>query len=340
MLDSPLPQPGVDVDPDATRRAFLKKLAIGGAAAAIGTQVAPLRAFAQEEGEDGGTGDASDDGTGESPGGSSGTTEPGTEGESEEPAVELTPDEERLTFLAGIALAGATIYRAATGDEDTGAEGEEEASTETTTTLPSITVPPLAEPVVEVLRVFGSHHSQQANALNGLLTTAVALPNGSLVAQVRGAIGTATDEGAVLGILRDLEERIAATHLQALADLEDANDAKLVATALPVVGQHALVLGLMGTTPVPLEEIVPEEQTTDGALDEGTYPSDGTTSPEDVPGQTPSEEPEGNAGGEGADPDTGTEQNPEDGTEQSGGGAGDGGSTDAGGSANDPESEG
>ncbi|HMJ77874.1 MAG TPA: twin-arginine translocation signal domain-containing protein, partial [Iamia sp.] len=129
------------VESDATRRAFLKKVAIGGAAAAIGTQVLPLRAFAQEEGE---------------------TTEPGTEGEEE---VELTPDEERMTFLAGIALAGATVYRAATGDETPAEEDEEEdsgGSTTTTTTLPPITVPSLAEPVVEVLRVFGSHHSQQA----------------------------------------------------------------------------------------------------------------------------------------------------------------------------------
>lgn len=324
------------VESDATRRAFLKKVALGGAAAAIGTQVLPLRALAQEgEGEDG-EGAGGDDPTSE-------TTEPGTEGESEEPAVELTPDEERVTFLAGIGLAAATIYRAATGDEAEDEDDEETTTTapsSTTTTLPPITVPPLAEPVVEVLRVFGSHHSQQATGLNTLLTTLVEAANGTLVAEVRGALDGAADEAAVLGILRDLEERIAATHLQAIADLEDVNDAKLVATALPVVSQHALVLGQIGATPTPLEELVPEEQTTDGALDEATYPSDGTTAPADTPGTPPSEEPEGSGGGEGADPDTGTEQTPDDGTEQGGGGAGDGGSTDSGGSAADPESEG
>lgn len=297
------------VDADATRRAFLKKVAIGGAAAAIGTQVLPLRGFAQEEG--------------------------GSEGE--ESTVELTPDQERVTFLAGIGLAAAIVYRAATGDEATGDEEEsEETPSSTTTTLPPITVPPLAEPVVEVLRVFGSHHSQQATALNGLLTTAVTAPNGSLVAEVRGALGQATDETAVLGILRDLEERIAATHLQAIADLEDVNDAKLVATALPVVSQHAVVLGQVGETPAPLEELIPEEQTTDGALDEATYPADGTTAPEGVPGPT---DEDANAGGEGVDPDSSSSGGTEDGTESSGGGAGDGTDTGAGGAA-DPESEG
>ena len=319
------------VESDATRRAFLKKVAIGGAAAAIGTQVLPLRAFAQEEGENG-EGGGGDDPT-------SDTTAPGTESDSEEPTVELTPDEERVTFLAGIGLAAAAVYRAATGDEATedDEEDEEEAATpSTTTTLPPITVPPLAEPVIEVLRVFGSHHSQQATGLNGLLTTPVEAPNGSLLAEVRGGLGTATDEAAVLGILRDLEERIAATHLQAIADLEDVNDAKLVATALPVVSQHAVVLGQAGTTPTPLEQLVPEEQTTDGALDEATYPADGTTAPQDAPG-TPDED--ANAGGEGVDPDSSSSGGAEDGTESSGGGAGDGTETGAGGAA-DPESEG
>ena len=319
------------VESDATRRAFLKKVAVGGAAAAIGTQVLPLRGFAQEEGDDG-EGAGGDDPT-------SDTTEPGSEaeGEGEEPTVELTPDEERVTFLAGIGLAAAAVYRAAAGDEATGEdEDDDEASTSTTTTLPVITVPPLAEPVIEVLRVFGSHHSQQATALNGLLTTLVETPNGSLVAEVRGALGTAADEAAVLEILRDLEERIAATHLQVIADMEDVNDAKVVATALPVVSQHAVVLGQIGATPVPLEELVPEEQTTDGALDEATYPADGTTAPQDVPG-TPDED--ANAGGEGVDPDSSSSGGSEDGTESSGGGAGDGTDTGAGGAA-DPESEG
>lgn len=346
MLTPPLPQPTEPADAEATRRAFLKKVAIGGAAAALGSQALSLRAFAQEDEGDGGTGDASDDGSGESPGGGgSPTTEAGSEGESETDVVELTPDEARVTFLAGIAHGAAAVYRAAAGDEATEDASEEEepsggAATETTTTLPPVTVPPLAEPVVEVLRVFGSHHSQQAGGLNGLLTTLVDAPNGTFVAEFRGGLGSAADEAGVLTLLREMEERIAATHLQALAEMEDANDAKLIATALPVVSQHAVVLGSIGSSPTPLEELIPEEQTTEGFLDEETYPFDGTVAPEDTPGDTGTEEPEGSAGGEGADPDTGTETNPDDGTEQSGGGAEDGGSTGSGGGPNDPGSEG
>jgi hypothetical protein len=332
------------VDADATRRAFLKKVAIGGAVAAIGTQVLPIRAFAQEEGGSDDTGDDPTDGADNEDDPTSETTEPGSDAED---TVELTPDEQRVTFLAGIGLAAAVVYRAATGDEE--APSDEEggettttaASESTTTTLPPITVPPLAEPVVEVLRVFGSHHSQQATALGGLLAAPVETANGSLVAEVRGAIGNAADEAAVLSLLRDLEERIAATHLQAIADMEDVNDAKLVATALPVVGQHALVLGRIGSSPTPLEELIPEEQTTDGALDEATYPSDGTTAPTDLPGQS---DDDANAGGEGAEEGTGgsggTGETPDDGTESGGGGATDGSGSTDGGNPADPESEG
>lgn len=354
MLHPPRPQPAAvaaDVlDGDATRRSFLKKVALGGAAAAVGTQVLPLdrlvpRAGAQEDGEsdEGETGGIEGDDVGNSDE-STETTEAGSETESET-GPELTPDQERIAFLAGIALAGAAAFRAAAGDAGTGGgaegeESEEEPSGSTTTTLPPIEVPPLAEPVVEVLRVFGSHHSQQASAMNGGLEVVVEAPNATLLTEVRSALSSATDEAAVLELLRDLSERIAATHLQALGDIEDSTDAQLVATALPIVAQHAVVLGTVAQDPVPLEELIPEEQTTDGALTEAEYPSQAEPETEDTPGDTESEEPEGSAGGEGADPDTDTAGNPEGGTEQSGGGADDGSSTGAGGSPSDPESEG
>lgn len=337
MLHPPRPQPiavAADaLDGDATRRSFLKKVALGGAAAAVGTQMLPLDRLVPGAGaQEGGGGDSSTD-----------TTEPGSETESEA-APELTPDQERLTFLAGVALAGAAAFRAAAGDEGTGGtpgEGSEAApSDSTTTTLPPIEVPPLAEPVVEVLRVFGSHHSQQATAMNDDLEVVVDAPNTTLLTEVRSALGSAADETAVLELLRDLSERIAATHLQALGEIEDSTDAQLVATALPIVAQHAVVLGTVAPSPAPLEELVPAEQTTDGALTEADYPSRSGPETEDTPGDTGSEQPEGSGGGEGADPDTDTSGTPDDGTEQSGGGADDGNSTGAGGSASDPDSEG
>ncbi|QYG93746.1 twin-arginine translocation signal domain-containing protein [Iamia sp. SCSIO 61187] len=338
MLHPPRPQPTAvaadALDGDATRRSFLKKVALGGAAAAVGTQLLPLDrlvpgAGAQEDGDSGG--DSSTE-----------TTEAGTESET---GPELTPDQERITFLAGIALAGAAAFRAAAGDEGTdgaseGEESEDASGDATTTTLPPIEVPPLAEPVVEVLRVFGSHHSQQATAMNAGLEVVVEAPNSTLLTEVRSGLSSAADEAAVLELLRDLSERIAATHLEALGEIEDSTDAQLVATALPVVAQHAVVLGTVAPTPVPLEELIPEEQTTDGALTQAEYPSQSGPDTEDTPGDTGSEQPEGSAGGEGADPDTDTGGTPADGTEASGGGADDGSSTDAGGSASDPESEG
>lgn len=293
-----------ELDADATRRAFLKKVAIGGAVAALGTQVLPFDRLV-----------------------------PSASGQEDEDAPELTPDEEQLTFLASLALAGAATYRAATGDEPSGdegeGEGEEEAPEETTTTLPPIEVPVLAEPVVEILRTFGSHHAQQAVALNGALSVAVAAPNPGLLQELRTVLAAAADEAAVLDALRDLEERLAATHLAAIGELEDANDASLVATALPIVAQHAVVLGLIGTTPTPLAELVPEEQPTDAALSEQTYPAQ----PADAGTGDTTTTTDANAGGEGAD--AGSTETPGDGTESSGG-ADDG--TDSAGSSADPES--
>ncbi len=259
-----------ELDADATRRAFLKKVAIGGAVAAIGTQVLPFDRLV--------------------PGAS------GQEGEGDATA-DLGPDEPRMAFLASLALAGAAAYRAATGNEPAGDEEEAEAAPSTTTTLPPIDVPVLAEPVVEVLRTFGAHHAQQAVALNAAITTAVAAPNATLLDELRTALGGSADEAAVLATLRDLEERLAATHLAAIAELEDATDASLVATTLPVLGQHAVVLGMIGEPPTPLEDLAPEEQTTEGALTEQTHPAEAAS----AEGGDTTTTTDANVGGEGAD---------------------------------------
>ena len=237
-----------ELDADATRRAFLKKVAIGGAAAAIGTQVLPLNRLVPGAGAQDAGGD--------------------------EPAAPLGPDEARMTFLAGLSLAAAAIYHTASGDEARQGSGTEaDADAATTTTLPPVTVPQLAEPVVEVLRTFGSHHAQQAVAINAAVTTAVTAPNATLVTEVRSALAGTADEGGVLDALRDLEERLAATHLDAIGALGDASDAKLVSSALPIVAQHAVVLGRIGGSDVAIEELVPEVQTTDRQLTTDAYPA-------------------------------------------------------------------
>ncbi len=118
-----------------------------------------------------------------------------------------------------------------------------------------------------------------------------------------------------------------------LGAIEDQNDAKKIAAILPVSGQEAVVLGSLAGTPI--ETLVPEQQTAEGALDVASYPTDtvpGTGN--EVPGETPL----GNEGGTGADSgDTGGEEGTGqsgEGGESSGGGA-DAGSDAGGGSATD-----
>lgn len=306
-----------ELDADATRRSFLKKVAIGGAVAAIGTQVLPFNALVPgaagqetEDGEDGAGGDDATTDTTEADAGADAT---------------VTPDEELMAYLAGLAHAAAEAYRATAGEvEDVGGdddEEEEEAPAETTTTLPRLRVPQLAEPVIEIIRVFGSHHAQQAAALSATAPAIEVVPNGTLLTEVRAALTAASDEGAVLTTLRQMEERLAATHLAAIGSLQDTADASLVAAALPIVSQHAVVLGRIGATPAPIEELVPELQTTDDELPERQYPAEATAAP-----AAPDTDPDANAGGDGADSGAGgsTDETPGDGTDSSAGGADDG----------------
>lgn len=188
----------------------------------------------------------------------------------EEP--ELTADEMLVAQLASLALAAADGYGNATDPATS----------------------PLTEPVLEVVRVFGSHYNEQAAALNELLEAVVENPNGVLQAELVQAISGADDQAALLGLLRQLEDSMAATYFAALGALEDQNDAKTVATLLPVAGQHAVVLGRLAGAP--LAELVPAEQTADGAYSETEYPTEGPAGTSDG---TTSNGPLGSPGGAG-----------------------------------------
>ena len=184
--------------------------------------------------------------------------------------VELDADQQLVAHLAGITLAAAQGYSRATKPDESS----------------------LSEPVAEVVRVLGAQTSQQAVALNSLLPAEVDVPNSTLVAELDASLAGATDEAAVLDVLRQLEEDLAATHYDALGALEDQNDARAVAAVLPVCGQMAVVLGSLGG--VPVEELVPDTQTGEGALAVTAYPTDDTTGTTGV-----SEDPLGNEGGQG-----------------------------------------
>jgi hypothetical protein len=168
-------------------------------------------------------------------------------GAQEDDTVALDADETTLQHLASIALAAAAAHRA-------GAE-----------------VAGIQETNVEVIRSFGDHHRRQAAALNGLIPeeALVEVPNETLLSEVTAALEGA-DEVAALAALKDMTEKIAATHLAALESVEDQNDARTIAAALGTVSQHAVVLGVLGGESV--EAASPETQSTDGALTPSAYP--------------------------------------------------------------------
>lgn len=237
-----------DASAEDDRRTFLKRLAIGGAAAAVATQVLPLDRL--------------------TPAGLSQEAE-------EEDGPELTADEQTIAFLAGLALATASAYRAAVGDEAPEPDPEAEIAPPTIEPV-DIDVP---EPVSEVLRRFGSHHNRHATALNGVLPAAVELPNGSLAAELSATLSGAGDVDALLDSLRAHEERLAATHLSVLSEMTDDNDAALVVRTLAVLAQHAVVLGSIGETAADVTELIPEVQTDDDPLNPTVYPPDSTEAP-------------------------------------------------------------
>lgn len=274
-----IPGPALAAEAGPSRRAFLTKVAVGGAALTVGSQLVPATRLLPVSGAQDGT-DGADDG----------------------PA--LDDDDLQIQFLASVALASSAVYRAAVGPD-------------AATALP--------EPVVVVLRGFGSHHARQASDLVALLPegTEVAA-NPSIVAEQTAALDGAADTEAVLAQLRTLSEAVAATHFAALGTLTSQFDARLVAATLPVVAQHATVLGSLGG--LPAEELLPAEQGDEGLLTVADHPVGGGGAEEESPGDTTTTT---NEGGTGAEPDGegGTGQ-PGDGTETGGGGAEDGGPDD------------
>lgn len=282
-----LPAPVLAADAGESRRAFLAKVALGGAALTIGSQLVPATRLLP------------------------------VSGAQEEGGEALDADETLVEFLVSIGLAGSEAYRAAVASST-----------------------PLPEPTVELLEVFGSHHADQAAALLALLPEGYeVVANPGLVEAQTEALGAAGDPAAVLTVLRDLEDVVAATHFAALGALESQPDAAAVGSALPVVAQHATVLSTLIDAEV--DAVLPPLQTEEGALDPADYPL-GDPAAEEGEGATPSSEGNttttANDGGEGAEPGQGggTGQG-EDGTQTEGGGGVDaeggdvGGDGDAGG---------
>lgn len=193
----------------------------------------------------------------------------------EDQDAELSPDEELVAHLAGLCLAAARGFGLAVDPATS----------------------PLSEPVAEVVRRLGAFHTSQAAALNELLPVAVENTNTVLDQELaREIAGASTDQDAVLGVLRDLEESLAATQYVMLGAIDDQNDARTVAEILPVTGQAVVVLGTLAGAP--FGELVPAQQTGEGDLSVADYPSD--TEP-GTGNEVSGEGPRSNEGGTGED---------------------------------------
>jgi hypothetical protein len=165
----------------------------------------------------------------------------------EEPPAR-SPQDAIVAHLAGLALAAADGYGIATGDSS-----------------------PVTEPVRDAIRVFAEHHRSQAAALNGELPedAPVEAANATLAAELATSLAQ-TESDAVLSALRTLEQNLAASHFSALGRLDDQQAAGLVARTLPVLTQHAVVLGSLSG--VAFDELLIETQTAQGAYTMRDYP--------------------------------------------------------------------
>jgi hypothetical protein len=163
-------------------------------------------------------------------------------------AQAASKDVELASFMASLELAAVEAYKAAAG---TGK---------------------LNNLVTEIGTMFAGHHQAHADALNQIVgeDAAITKPNAAVLQQFGPQISSAANQDAVLEIAFSLEEAAASTYLSVLSDIADSRDAGVLATILPVEGQHATVLGtILGKDP---SEFLIEFVTTDAALDPADYP--------------------------------------------------------------------
>jgi hypothetical protein len=184
-----------------SRRSFLKKVGIGSAALTVGGTLLPIDRFIPAAGAQ----DSDDD-------------EP-----SDEPDAEV--GREQISFVQTFELAAAVAYGQA-ADRLAGF-GDTELRL-------------LAEQ-------FGEHHTQSADAIatNVLVLspdqTAQVVADEQLVNGFAVALTRAGDAQGVAQVLKDLEDRAAATYFALLDVLTDPADAKTAALILPVSAQRSVV---------------------------------------------------------------------------------------------------
>lgn len=134
----------------------------------------------------------------------------------------------------------------------------------------------LTPPASTLAALFASHHADHAAAFNAAAgPRAVRGPNPELMAALGPQLTTATDEVAALTVAYGLENKAAASHLNALDSLATVSLIRLTASVLPVEAQHAVVLGaLLGKGP---KDAIPLSfQTKDEFIDPSLFADTGT----------------------------------------------------------------
>jgi hypothetical protein len=123
------------------------------------------------------------------------------------------------------------------------------------------------------LRGFSRHHRDQAAALGALLPEeeVVETANARLLTELDDDIAGATSRAALLGVVQQFEERLAATMLAAVGEAELFVVAGVIASAAPVVGQQAAALGSVAGQPI--ADWLPPFVTTEGAYSQAAYPT-------------------------------------------------------------------
>ncbi|MBX3314939.1 MAG: hypothetical protein KF906_11530 [Actinobacteria bacterium] len=122
--------------------------------------------------------------------------------------------------------------------------------------------PDMDDDAKSTLRTFQQHHQTVADTLTDYYTGDADLTEDPAVVARSASVGGSAN--AAFTALAELEQALAATHLDALGSISDAITAKYVAGVLAVQGQQAVALTLLaGTDPA---AVVPAAVTTDGAL--------------------------------------------------------------------------
>jgi hypothetical protein len=124
----------------------------------------------------------------------------------------------------------------------------------------------------EDVRLYSRHHANQAETLGGLLTKdeQITAPNAKLVGEMAPRVDGAGDQTALLTVLMEFEQNLAATMLATIGEAESWIVAETVATVQPIVGQQAAALG--SANDLPISQWLPAYATTDGAFAQSAYP--------------------------------------------------------------------